>query len=123
MIVTDAGAPLLTDAGAPLEEVSLVAYSVAKNSIFFERMKNLCVAARGLAQEAQALKDVHAQEAKPGGIPHADYDDTEIATTAEFDTAVSFLTEYLTFYNGGGTLANTARGLAWTLPFTDTTPA
>lgn len=100
-----------------------MAYSVAKNDVLFQRMKNLAVAARNLAQEAQAIKDVHSQEAKPGGTPHADYDDTAIATTAEFDTAVSFLTEYLTFYNGGGTLSNAARGLAWTLPFIDDTPA
>lgn len=100
-----------------------MAYSSAKNDILFQRMKNVCVAARNLKEEAEAIKIVHQQEAKPGGTPHADYADTSQATTAEFDTAVSFLTEYLTFYDGGASLSDAARGTAWTLPFVDDTPA
>jgi len=86
-------------------------------------MKNFLVAMRHMAAEAQSIKDVHQQEAKPAGTPHADYDDTSIATTAEFDDAVSYLSEFVTFHNGGATLANTNRGLAWGLPFVDDSPA
>lgn len=98
-----------------------MAFSLDKNSIEFQRMKNLAIAARQISREAQAIKDVYNQEMKPGGTPNAAYVNTTIATTAEFDTAISFLTEFITFYGGGGTLANTNRGLAWLLPFLDDT--
>lgn len=91
-----------------------------RNRIYAERCRNVAVAAQNLAEEAARLRTVFIQQLQSNPAAFAD---TDIATKDEITTAQSYLTEFLTFHNGGGTLANTARGTAWLLPLIDRDPA
>jgi hypothetical protein len=97
-----------------------MAWDASRNAIYAERCRNVAVAAQNLAEEAQRLRTVFVQQLQSNPAAFAD---TPIATKAEITTFQSYLTELLTFHNGGGTLTNTARGTAWTLPLIDTSPA
>lgn len=97
-----------------------MAWDADRNLIYSQRCQNLARSMQNLAEEAQRLRTVFIQELQANPAAFAD---TPIATKAEITTAQSYLTELLTFHNGGGTLANTARGTAWLLPLIDTAPA
>lgn len=97
-----------------------MAWDSDRNLIYSQRMQNFAREIAGLAEEAQRLRTVFVQELQ---TPPAAFVDTPIATKTEITTAQSFLTEFLTFCNGGGTLANTTRITAWLLPLIDTQPA
>lgn len=97
-----------------------MAWDANRNEIYAQRCRNLAVAVQGLAEEAARLRTVFVQELQ---TTPAEFTDTEIATRAEITTFQSYLTELLTFHNGGGALADVARGVAWTLPLIDRDPA
>lgn len=95
-------------------------WDVDKNLIYHQRCRNLAVAMQNIAEEAARLRIIFIQELQSDP---AEFANTVVATKAEITTAQSYLTELLTFHNGGGTLADVARGTAWLLPLIDTTPA
>lgn len=100
-----------------------MAYTVDTNQVMFQRLKNFAVAAQNLAEEAARLRAIYNQEAAPFGNPVAAFDDTDIATVSEAQTFQSYLADFIVFHNGGGTLSDAPRGIAWALPFINTTPA
>ncbi len=97
-----------------------MAWDSNRNLIYAQRCQNLAREMANLAEEAQRLRTVFIQELQSNPAAFAD---TAIATKAEITTAQSFLTELLTFCNGGGTLTNTQRITAWLLPLIDSEPA
>lgn len=97
-----------------------MAWDADRNTIYAQRCKNFAVAVKNLEEEAGRLRTVFIQELQSNP---AAFTDTAIATKAEITTAQSFLTEYLTFCDGGGTLTDVQRITAWLLPLIDTTPA
>ncbi len=96
-----------------------MAFSAAKNQILFERVRDFAKAAQNLREEAVRIKNIKDQEAQG----HADHDDTEIATVAELDTMISYLTDFLAFNDGSGAGAFAVARWGWLVPFVDTTPA
>jgi hypothetical protein len=97
-----------------------MAWDAQRNAIYAERCKNVAVAMQNAAEESARLRTVFIQELQSNPAAFAD---TPIATKAEITTFQSYLTELLTFHNGGATLSNTPRGTAWALPLVDSTPA
>jgi hypothetical protein len=97
-----------------------MAWDSDRNRIYAERCRNIAKEMQALAEEAARLRTVFTQELQSSPAAFAD---TPIATKAEITTFQSYLTDFLTFHNGGGTLASTARGTAWTLPLIDTVSA
>lgn len=91
-----------------------------RNQIYAERCKNVAVAMQNAYEEAARLREIFVQELQSNP---AEFADTTIATKTEITTFQSYLTEFMTFHNGGGTLTDTDRGTAWSLPLIDTNPA
>jgi len=97
-----------------------MAWDANRNLIYAQRCQNIAKAFAQLAEEAQRLRTVFVQELQANPPT---FTDTPIATAAEITTFQSYLSDFLTFNGGGGTLGNTARQTAWALPLIDTTPA
>lgn len=97
-----------------------MAWNAQRNQIYHERCRNFAVKMQSLAEEAARLRVIFTQQLQS---EPEEFVDTAVATAAEITTFQSYLTELLIFHNGGGTLNNTPRGVAWTLPLIDTTPA
>lgn len=97
-----------------------MAWDADRNLIYARRCQNFSVAMQNLAEEAARLRTIFSQELQSSP---AAFVDTPIATVAEITTVQSYLTEFQTFHNGGGALADVPRGVAWTLPFFDSEPA
>ena len=97
-----------------------MAWNSERNRIYAERCHNVAVALQNIVEESARLRIVFVQELQSNPVAFAD---TTIATKGEITTFQSYLTEFLVFHNGGGTLADVARGTAWTLPLIDSEPA
>jgi len=95
-------------------------WNAQRNQIYHERCKNVAVAMQNLAEEAARLRTVFVQELQANP---AEFQDTNLATKLEITTFQSYLTELVTFHNGGGTLSDVPRGTSWSLPLVDATPA
>lgn len=97
-----------------------MAWDANRNLIYMQRCQNAAREFKNLMEESARLREVFVQELQGGNVAFAD---TAIATAAEITTFQSYLSDFLTFHNGGGTLGNTPRGTSWTLPLTDTASA
>jgi len=100
-----------------------MAWNTQRNQIYHERCKNVAVAMKNMAEEAQRLRDIFVQQLQS---EPEEFADTDIATKTEITTFQSYLTQFLEFYNGSGSVqspldATVNRGLSWTLPLIDST--
>lgn len=91
-----------------------------RNQIYAERCKNFAIACQNLAEEGARLRTIFTQQLQSNP---AEFADTDVATKTEITTFQSYLTEFLLFHNGGGSLNDVGRGTAWTLPLIDQDPA
>lgn len=96
-----------------------MAFSLSKNDVLFVRIQEAAKAFQNLWEEAQRLKKVKSQEAQ-GNVAHVN---TAIATVAELDVFISYLTDFCQFNDGTGTGALAIARWGWLLPFIDTTSA
>ena len=97
-----------------------MAWDANRNLIYHERCRNVAVAMQNLYEESLRLREIFVQQLQSDPEEFAN---TPIATKSEITTFQSYMTEFITFHNGGGTLSDTDRGTAWTLPLIDTNPA
>lgn len=97
-----------------------MAWSAAKNAIFFQRLQNLAAAAQNLREEGQRLRDVLALEASPSAVDDPAFIDTTTATKAAAKNLIGYCGDFALFNEAGA--VSTFNRKDFLTPFTDTVP-
>lgn len=78
-----------------------MAYSVSKNALFFQRLKNVAVAARNFLDETERLCDWFDSEIAPAGVDsELLVDAPDLATVAEAKTLLGYVRALKAIHDG-----------------------